>query len=113
MPQRIVNSIPKDIDIKLIVFKQSSPEHHINKVIEERKKEHPHWLSYICDLFENQRWSKKNSYSGYNGFIEAQLEWSKLFPTIVDNLECNKLEIIDPDINWNETISKINNYIIA
>ena len=113
MPQRILNSISKDIDIKLVAFKQSSPERHINKVIGERKKEHPHWLPYICDLFENQRWSKMNNYSGYNGFIEAQLEWSKLFLTVIDNLECSKLEITDPNKNWDETMSKINNYVIA
>ena len=112
IPQNILNSIPTDIDVKLIAFKQSSPERHINEVIGERKKEHPHWLPYICNLFENQRWSKINNCSGYSGFLEAQIEWSKLFPTIVDNLTCNKLVIIDPDANWDKTISKINNYLM-
>jgi len=102
-----------EFDVKLIVFEQASPEDHILKVIEKRKKEYPNWLPYICDLFENQQWAKNKNIAGLNGFIETQIEWSKLFTTIVHNLECNKLVITNPDTNWDETLEAINNYSLA
>jgi len=113
MPQKILNSIPDNIDVKLIVFEQASPEDHILKVIEERKKEYPNWLPYICDLFESQRWAKNNNIIGLDGFIETQIEWSKLFTIIIHNLVCNKLIIKNPDTNWDETLEAINSYLLA
>ena len=112
IPQKIINSIPDDIEINVVLFKQSMVEEHINKVIKERKKKHPHWLPYICELFENQKWSKINNHSGYKGFIETQLKWSNLFTGIIEKIECNKIVITDPDKDWEKTLKLIENHIV-
>lgn len=106
LPRKILNSISKDIEVKLIVFSQTNPESHIYNVINERKKKHPHWLPYICDLFDKQKWAKNNQARGIKGFVDAQLAWTKLFSRIVDNLECERILIIDPHTDWDEAMNK-------
>lgn len=88
----------------LIYLKTGDVKKRIKEVSSNRDKK---WLEFAISYHENGKFAKNRNLEGFSGYIECLERRQKREIKIIDKLDVNKKIIINPFLNWNETIKEI------
>lgn len=110
LPKKVLETV-EDYDVRLIFLETSNPQEHFSRIIPPRKKNHPNWIPFVVKLFDPQPFLKQRGLSGELGYIAAMSEWEFIQRKIVRALDCKKLILQDPYLNWPASLSKIYEFV--
>ncbi|HAG90547.1 MAG TPA: hypothetical protein DCL41_01670 [Bdellovibrionales bacterium] len=107
IPKKILEEINGHSEFKLVYLNHSDPGIHLKNIIEERKPKHPNWIPFVTNFHDKQPWLQKRGLEGESGFYKALLYWAGLQEKIFEQLDCSKMEIINPNDDWEDCLKNV------
>ena len=112
LPAKVLITIEKLFDVKLIYLETTNPKEHLDRIIPSRKESHPNWIPFVTKIYDPQPLLKNRGISGESGYREMLIYWDSVQKKIVPELNCKKLILKDPYIDWDQSLSIIFDFCI-
>lgn len=110
LPLSIINSI-QHRPIKLIVLQPINARTHTQHTVSTRRTQHPNWLPFVIDLFEQTPWCQAKHLKGEASFIETMVYWDCVQRQLLPKLPIELCIIEQPSQDWDATLRRALNFI--
>ena len=101
---KIINSLVADADPLLVYLRPSNVARTIKNTLEARGREYTMWL---LDQFMQTEWSQRRGLSDIDGVIVFFENWDEIAKRLCKIHDGPKIEINDPQNNWEDTVKQI------
>lgn len=106
-PLKILKIVQSSKNCTLVYLKCSDVVSHLDQCIKIRNESTPTWLPFVSELFSEQSWCKQRNLTSRAAFVDTLVSWQDDLNSIVKQLDCKVIELVDPSVAWDESLNQV------